>query len=126
MAKRRSLCLDLYAPDDGLVIGYPRLMWVFVAYDLPVDTPEARKVATRFHTTLDKLGYTRFQFSIYARFCGSQASTEVSVRDVSAAVPKGGKVAIFTLTDKQYGRMILYENRKKTCPSERPEQLLLL
>lgn len=125
-ARRRSLCLDLYAPNDGLVVGYPRLMWVFVAYDLPVDTPEARKVAVRFHDTLDKLGFNRFQFSIYTRFCGSQASTESSIRDVSAAVPKGGKVAIFTLTDKQYGRMILYENRKKNKQSGTPAQLLLL
>lgn len=122
--RRRSLCLDHYA--DDLVIGYPRLMWVFVAYDLPVDTQEHRRQAVRFQASLEKLGFDRFQFSIYTKFCGSQASTENTVRQAAGLVPPGGKVAIFTMTDKQYGRMVLYENRRKSASAERPDQLLLL
>lgn len=125
MAKqRRSLCLDHY--DEDLLVGYPRLMWVFVAYDLPVDTLEHRRQAVRFQAGLDKLGFDRFQFSIYTKFCGSQASTETTIRNAAALVPPGGKVAIFTMTDKQYGRMVLYENRRKSSQAERPNQLLLL
>lgn len=119
------MCLDLYA-DDGMVVGYPRLMWAFVAYDLPVGTKGERKAATGFHKAVESLGFERFQFSLYNRFCGSQAATETAIRQVAGAVPKGGKVAIFTMTDKQFARMVLYENRRKKSQRGQPDQLLLL
>lgn len=125
MAHRVSLPLELNG-DDGLIVGAPRLMWLFVGYDLPVGTRDERRAAVRFHKALENLGFQRFQFSLYRRFCGSHAKTDAFSRLVVAAIPKKGRVAMFTMTDKQVGRMVLYENLTKKPPPDPPEQLLLL
>jgi hypothetical protein len=43
------------------------MAWVIVFFDLPVDTPEARKTAADFRKNLIRDGYFMVQFSVYAR-----------------------------------------------------------
>lgn len=125
MGKRFSLSLE-FNGHDGLIVGAPRLMWLYVAYDLPVGTQGERNAATRFHKALENLGFERFQFSLYRKFCGAHAKAEALARLVIQAIPKKGRIALFTLTDKQVARMVLYENRTKKPGAAPPEQLLLL
>lgn len=125
MARRFSLSLE-YNGHDGLIVGAPRLMWLYVGYDLPVGTRQERNAAVRFHKALEDLGFERFQFSLYRKFCGSQAKADSVARLAIQAIPKKGRVALFTLTDKQVARMVLYENRSKKPGAAPPEQLLLL
>ena len=47
-----------------------------------------------------------FQFSIYARFCGSLESATVHIKRVKALVPEKGMVSILQVTDKQYSNII--------------------
>lgn len=46
-------------------------MWVIVMFDLPTDTPKARKAYARFRTDLLKDGFTMMQYSVYIRHCAS-------------------------------------------------------
>ena len=122
---RTSLPQHLNAVD-GLIVGSPRLMWLFVAYDLPVGSRKQRRDAVRFHRGLENLGFERFQFSFYRKFCGSNSRTDTFANLVVEAVPARGRVAIFALTDKQVGRMVLFENHARKSDFETPEQLLLI
>ena len=91
-------------------------------FDLPVVEKTERKAATDFRNTLLDLGFEMAQFSVYMRFCTSQAQTETLARRIEAALPEGGKVNILFFTDKQYERVLTYYGRNKQPPIKAPEQ----
>ena len=49
---------DAARSANDTLCGY-RLMWVLVMFDLPVETPEERKVASGFRNDLLDLGFER-------------------------------------------------------------------
>ncbi len=80
-----------------------RIMWLFVMFDLPVETKTQRKAATDFRKKLLKDGFSMLQFSIYIRHCPSLESGTVHIYRVEKNLPPDGKVSILTVTDKQFG-----------------------
>jgi len=104
--------------------GY-RLMWIMVMFDLPVVEPEERRIAAKFRDFLEKQGFGMCQFSVYAKYCGSREKLESLVSMIDANIPEKGKVNILTFTDKQFGRIVILENRKRKPSKENPEQLLI-
>jgi CRISPR-associated protein Cas2 len=100
-------------------------MWVMVLFDLPTETKKERKAAAKFRKELQKDGFQMFQFSIYTRFCQSQENADVHVQRVKNLLPEKGHVGIFTITDKQFGRMEIYHGVKKTETIPPPQQLEL-
>ena len=101
--------------DYGRISGY-RVMWVLVFFDLPVDTKKARKAAVDFRNKLMKDGFTMFQFSIYIRHCQSAEAADAHVRRVKSILPEYGQVGILAITDKQFGSMEIYMERKPNKP----------
>ena len=93
-----------------------------VMFDLPVVEKTERKAASDFRNTLLDLGFEMAQFSVYMRFCTSQAQTETLARRIEAALPEGGKVNILFFTDKQYERVLTFYGRSKQPPIKVPEQ----
>lgn len=89
-------------------------MWLFVFFDLPVSTKEARKAAAIFRTNLEKDGFIMKQFSVYVRLCGSKENRDVHVRRVKALIPEEGKVSILSVTDKQYSEIYNFWGKPKT------------
>ena len=51
-----------------------RIMWLFVLFDLPVETKKERKAAADFRKALLKDGFSMLQFSVYNRHCASDES----------------------------------------------------
>lgn len=100
-------------------------MWIMVLFDLPTETKKERRVAALFRKELQKNGFNLFQFSIYTRFCPSRENTEVHIRRVKGFLPEKGKIAIFSITDKQFGRMEIFYGLKQTA-TEAPSQQLEL
>lgn len=100
-------------------------MWVMVLFDLPTETRAERKAATKFRKTLLEDGFGMFQFSIYTRFCPSRENAEVHKRRIKKSLPKKGKVAIFHITDKQFGMIEIFYG-KKEIEAEKPNQQLEL
>lgn len=102
-----------------------RSMWVIAMFDLPVDTPQARKAYTRFRKTLLEDGFTMMQYSVYSRHCASIDNAERHLRRMGARVPSEGEVRFLTITDRQFGRILVYvgKNRQSTAPS--PSQMEL-
>lgn len=100
-------------------------MWVLVSFDLPTETRAERKAAARFRKDLLNDGFAMFQFSIYMRFCPSRENAEVHTKRSKNALPKKGKVAIWQITDKQFGMIELFHGQKEV-EQETPSQQLEL
>ena len=110
--------------DGDYLSGY-RLMWMMVMFDLPVDTPKARKEATKFRQFLLDQGFEMSQFSIYLRFANGKEQVETYTRRIERHLPEFGKVYIVTITDKQYERIVRFSGRSRDDAVRNPGQLAL-
>ena len=102
-----------------------RIMWVLVLFDLPTETKADRKRYTRFRKDLLEDGFAMFQFSIYVRHCNSRENADVHIKRVKKSLPEFGQVGIMSITDKQFGAIEIFSNRKKKEPPDIPQQLEL-
>lgn len=107
-----------------MLSGY-RLMWAVVMFDLPVVAKAERKAATDFRKALLDMGFEMAQFSVYMRFCTSQAQIDTYSKRVEGALPEGGKVNILTFTDKQYERIVSYLGKARQPAKKSPDQFNL-
>ena len=104
-----------------MLSGY-RLMWITVMFDLPVVEKSERKAATDFRNSLLDMGFEMSQFSVYMRFCSSQAQVDTYCMHVEKSLPTGGKVNILQFTDKQYERIITFRGKAKQAQKKSPDQ----
>ena len=93
-----------------------RVMWVLVFFDLPTDTKKERKESADFRKRLLADGFIMFQFSIYMRHCASVENANVHIKRVKSFLPPLGQVGILTITDKQFGSMELFSEKKSADP----------
>ena len=107
-----------------MLSGY-RLMWMIVMFDLPVVQKVERKAATAFRNALLDIGFEMSQFSVYMRFCTSQAQVDALSRQVEALLPPGGKVNILQFTDKQYERILTFRGGVREAGTQPPDQFAL-
>jgi CRISPR-associated protein Cas2 len=107
-----------------MLSGY-RLMWIVVMFDLPVVEKVERKAATDFRNALLDMGFEMSQFSVYMRFCSSQAQIDTYCIQVEKSLPIGGKVNILQFTDKQYERIITFSGKAKQPANKSPDQFNL-
>ena len=117
-------------PVIGIVMSLNRInayhvMWLFVFFDLPVQTKQQRKQATQFRKALEKDGFTMMQFSVYVRHCPSKENMEVHVKRVRLALPNTGQVSILSVTDKQYSEIRNYLGAVEKAKLQVPQQLEL-
>jgi CRISPR-associated protein Cas2 len=94
-----------------------RSMWVIAMFDLPVDTPKARKAYTRFRKTLLEDGFTMMQYSVYSRHCASIDNAEMHLKRMGDRVPSEGEVRFLTITDRKFRPNPGL--RRKNSPTER-------
>jgi len=104
------------------ICGY-RIMWLYVMFDLPVETKVQRRNAALFRKNLIKDGFGMHQFSVYIRHCASYESANVHIARVKALVPAEGSVSILKVTDKQFGDTIHILGRRYKPPPPQPMQL---
>ena len=102
-----------------------RIMWVLVFFDLPTDTKKERKAAADFRKHLISDGFVMFQFSIYMRHCPSAENAAVHIKRVKSFLPSVGQVGILSITDKQFGAMELFTEKKVQKPPTEYIQLEL-
>lgn len=98
-------------------------MWVIALFDLPTDTPEARREYALFRKRLIQDGFTMLQYSVYARHCPSEENAGVHARRVEAGLPPDGEVRVLTLTDKQFERMRIFHGRIRAATELPPAQI---
>ncbi len=100
-------------------------MWLFTLFDLPMVTKEERQEYTHFRKKLMNEGFTRMQFSVYARFCESEEAAEAKRRRIRRIMPPDGQVRLMTITDRQFGKMEVFIGEKKKETEEAPQQMML-
>ena len=101
-----------------------RMAWVLVLFDLPVGTPDERKAAANFRKDLVQDGYIMVQFSVYARPCGSADRVETQIRRLRPKIPARGEVRGLTISDAQWGRMMVVRSQAKVESEKMPEQMM--
>ena len=100
-------------------------MWLLLMFDLPVDTPPARRAYTQFRNKLLSDGFVRMQYSVYCRHCSSEENAQVHDRRIENMLPPEGEVRILSITDKQYERMRIFWGKTRKPPEAPPAQLEL-
>jgi len=102
-----------------------RSMWVFAMFDLPTDTPKARKAYARFRKCLLDDGFSMMQYSIYVRHCASVENADVHTKRMGEQVPSEGEVRFMMITDFQFGRIAVFVGKKRQSKLVSPPQLEL-
>ena len=100
-------------------------MWMMVMFDLPVDTKDRSKAATKFREFLLDHGFEMSQFSVYLRFCSGKEQLDTFARRIEQNLPEFGKVHILAFTDKQYENIIRFRGRTRKADQKNPGQLAL-
>ncbi len=101
-------------------------MWLIVLFDLPTDTKKARKDYTTFRKKLLNDGFGMMQYSVYYRHSASEENAEVHAKRIKAFLPPDGEVRIVRITDKQFGKILVYHGKKRKPTEPTPVQLQLL
>jgi CRISPR-associated protein Cas2 len=104
--------------------GY-QLMWIIVMFDLPVDTREHARAATKFREFLLDEGFEMAQFSVYARFVNGKEHFDTYVRRIGRNLPLRGEIHILQFTDKQYENIIRFSTQSRRPTRKNPDQLAL-
>ena len=104
--------------------GY-RPMWVIAMFDLPTDTPAARREYAQFRKSLIRDGFLMMQFSVYIRNTASRENAEVHMQRVAQAVPANGEVRVLVVTDAQFSRMQVFWGKRRKPTEQPPSQLEL-
>ena len=104
--------------------GYA-IVWLYVMFDLPVETKAQRRLATRFRKDLLKDGFSMHQYSVYIRHCASHEAATVHIGRIKRLLPDEGLVSILKVTDRQFGDTVQFVGRKRKPPPPTPLQLEL-
>lgn len=102
-----------------------RTMWVVAMFDLPTDTPTARRAYATFRKSLLEDGFVMLQYSVYARHCPSEENVTVHEGRIRGNLPPAGEVRVVSLTDRQFGRMKVFHGKKRRKTEGAPEQISL-
>ena len=102
-----------------------RVLWVLVFFDLPTNTKPEKKAYRDFRNSLQKDGFTMFQFSMYIRHCLSREKALRHIKRVKSFLPARGEVGIMTITDKQFGMIEIFRGGGKAGPLPVNQQLEL-
>lgn len=100
-------------------------MWLFAMFDPPVTTKESRRHYAQFRKYLLTEGFHRLQYSVYARFCANEESSAIFRNRIEKRLPPAGNVRLIGITDRQFGKMQVFNGRKRTKPESELDQLLL-
>lgn len=102
-----------------------RIMWIYVFFDLPVDSKNDVRAANKFRKILLQDGFTMFQYSIYIRHCTSRENAKVHEHRIKKSLPTRGKICILTVTDRQFGMMEVFHGEKTVNKPQEIQQLEL-
>ena len=92
-------------------------------FDLPTNTKDERTEARKFREALLDYSFSMVQFSVYARHCLGKEKVLSLVEKIKKNVPKGGRIDILSITDKQFSNIIIFEGRNQKKNKDR-EQFL--
>lgn len=87
-------------------------MRILLFFDLPTDSIEAKHEYTKFRKWMLKNGYFMIQFSIYTKIFMNYSQLELHLNNLKKNLPTKGEVRILTITEKQFDKMQIFNQRK--------------
>lgn len=100
-------------------------MWLFAMFDLPVKTADDKRRYVRFRKLLLCAGFSKLQYSVYARYFPSEEASEAHRSALREGMPPHGQVRLMSVTDRQFGKMEIFFGKLPREPEKGPQQLLL-
>jgi CRISPR-associated protein Cas2 len=100
-------------------------MWLFVLFDLPVETREQRRDYARFRKKILSFGFAQLQYSVYAKHMPSEEAGEHLKTRIAMVMPPDGEVRLLMVTDHQFGKMEVYTGRRRRPVERAPLQISL-
>jgi CRISPR-associated protein Cas2 len=88
--------------EDSFNSEHKRLI---VLFDLPAVSKTEKRISALFRKNLIGDGFTMMQYSVYTRFCHSNAILKTHIARVHQYVPDTGCVRILAITEKQFENM---------------------
>ena len=110
---------------DRPVFSEYRGMWLFAMFDLPVDSKAAWRRYARFRKALLCEGFSMLQYSVYARHCATEESSDIIRKQVRGVLPSEGQVRLLAVTDRQFGKMEVFFGQNRRKSEDPPTQLML-
>ena len=87
-------------------------MYLFIMYDLPTETTLQRKTMATFRKKLLQSSFIMLQQSIYIKPLDDYKTINKYTKNIIKIIPADGHIVLFSLTDKQYIDVEVYENKK--------------
>jgi len=100
-------------------------MWLFVMFDLPVETKIQRREYAQFRKKLQSKGFTMLQYSVYAKHLPTEDAAEPLKATVKAVLPPKGQVRVMAVTDHQFGKMEVFFGKNRRPVEDPPLQISL-
>lgn len=101
-------------------------VWLLVMFDLPVASRQQRKAAHDYREMLHEKGFSRIQFSVYAKYLINATGVRTLLPILRGMIPAEGEVRILRLTDEQWSTMYRYYGAEAVEPEGVPTQLVLI
>jgi CRISPR-associated protein Cas2 len=101
------------------------IMWLLVLFDAPASSVEEKKAHTRFRNYLLRLGFTRLQWSCYARAYTHEKANEGDRAAIEKATPRGARVRLLTVTDMQFERMTCIDGGRRVQPERKIDRIVV-
>ncbi len=101
-------------------------MWLFVIFDLPMETASQRKSYDTFRKALIADGFDRLQYSVYAQYFSSREVMMTHIERIKKISPREGEVRMLFLTDRQFKDMVVLQGAVSKSPEDPPDLFLFL
>ena len=100
-------------------------MWALVMFDLPVVGKAQRRNATRFREDLIRSGWSRIQFSVYAKYVPGDEVPASVVTFVKDILPPEGEVRMVSISNRSWSKTRLFRGINQVDPEREPQQMVI-
>ena len=101
-------------------------MMLLVCFDLPRDTKENRKEATKYHKKLVELGFTMKQFSVYEREVRQNSTRDRVIKVLKDRLPKSDAITLYLLPNEVNDSQITILGSESIKKTVRKPQFIVL
>lgn len=95
-------------------------------FDLPTQTNNERRLASKFRNFLLKDGYFMMQFSVYIRLCNGLDRVQKHIKRLKEEAPKKGCIRILVVTERQYLKMEIITGKKSLMEEKTTDSPLFI
>lgn len=93
-------------------INLYKQMRLILIYDLPVTEELDKKIYSKFHRNIIRLGFYMLQYSVYSKVIQNDTSMKQYMIKLERVIPERGYIILMKITEKQYQNMIYLRGEK--------------